>query len=107
MNQINYISKAYVEKEEEEFRKSDMMAFVQGKYIVDALLCTVGNMFGGEKVDFSYPEQPYSIMAEEEQLSEDEIQRQREAFIASLKTMETNFKLSREEDNKKTGGVDE
>ena len=96
MKQIRHIANAYSEKVEEEFKIADTMAFIQGRYIVDALLCTVGNMLGGKQADYSYPEQPYSSNGKEEQLSEDEIQKQREQFIAMLQTMESNFNLNKE-----------
>ena len=96
MKQIRYISKAYSEKLEEDFKLADTMAFIQGRYMVDALLCTVGNMLGGKNAKFTYPEQAYTMAQQERQLTEDEIQAQREQFIAMLKTMETNFNLNKE-----------
>lgn len=95
MKQIKYIANAYAEKMEDDIKTADVVAYIQGRYMVDALLATVGNMLGGKKADYSYPEQAYS-MAKEEVLTEDEIQSQREQFIASLMTMEKNFKLSKE-----------
>lgn len=98
LRQIRYISHAYAEKQEEDFKKADIMAYIQGRYMVDALLCTVGNMLGGKKADFTYPEQAYSLTNEEPQLSEEEIERQREQFIAMLQTMERNFNLREEKE---------
>ena len=97
MRQIQYISKAYAAKAEEDFKLADITAFIQGRYMVDALLCTVGNMLGGKNSKFTYPEQAYTMANTEKQLTEDEIQAQREQFIAMLKTMETNFNLSKQE----------
>ena len=105
MKQIRYISKAYAEKQQEDFKIADLNAYIQGIYMMDALKCTVGNMFGGKKANFSYPEKAYSIASEEEQLSEDEIQRQRDQFIAALKTMEKNFNRDKEKKNKQKGGA--
>ena len=96
MKKIRIISKAYSEKVEDDFRVSDVIAFIQGRYMVEALLCTVGNMLGS-KAKFKYPEQAYSMQGKEEELSEDEIQRQREQFIAMMQVMEKNFKLEKEE----------
>ena len=103
MKQINYIAKAYAEKQEEDFKTADVMAFIQGRYMVEALLATVGNMLGGKKADFHYPEKAYSLMREENKLSDDEIERQREQFIASLKIMEHNFNLSNKDKDKAKG----
>jgi hypothetical protein len=73
---------------------SDVMAFIQGRYMVEALLCTVGNMLG-KNADFKYPEQAYSMNDTEETLSEEEIEIQRQQFIASLQTMQHNFNINK------------
>ena len=96
MKQIHIISHAYAKKLEDDFRIADVEAFIQGRYMVDALLCTVGNMLGGKNTKFSYPEQAYSIAHQETKLTEEEIQRQREQFIATLTAMGNNFKLNKE-----------
>ena len=101
MRQIRYIANAFAEKQKEDFKLADVMAFIQGRYMVDALLCTVGNMLGGKNAKFTYPEQAYSMINQEEELTEDEIQRQREQFIAMLQTMETNFNLNKEKEKEK------
>ena len=96
MKRMQIIANAYTEKVNDEFRMSDVVAFIQGRYMVEALLCTVGNMLGGKNAKFKYPEKAYTMMNEEENLTEDEIQRQREQFIAMMKVMETNFKHKKE-----------
>ena len=106
MKQIRYISKAYAEKQEEEFKTADIKAYIQGLYVRDALLCTVGNMLGGKKADFHYPEKAYSLAREEEKLSEDEIQRQRDAFVASLQTMAHNFNRRKEKEKRQKQEVE-
>ena len=95
MKQIHYIANAYFEKQKADFEKADVLAYVQGRYMVDALLCTVGNTLGGKKADFQYPEQAYSQKNKEQELTEDEIQRQREQFMATLQTMGRNFELNK------------
>lgn len=95
MKQIHYIAKAYAEKREEEFKQADLMAYIQGVYMIDALRCTVINFFGKD-ANFTYPERAYSLKGEEENLSEEEIERQRQRFIASLQTMEHNFNLNKQ-----------
>ena len=101
MNQIRVISNAYAEKQKEDFKLADIHAFIQGRYMVDALLCTVGNMLGGKKANFSYPEQAYSLANQDKYLTEDEIQRQRDAFIATLQTMEHNFNRNKKKNKEK------
>lgn len=98
MKKIRIISKAYSHKLEEDFKTADIVAFIQGRYMVDALLATVGNMFGGKNSKFSYPEQAYTMANKEQELTEDEIQRQREQFIATLTAMGNNFNLLKEKE---------
>lgn len=100
MKKINYIANAYSEKLQEDFRKSDMIAFVQGRYVVDALLCTVGNMLGGKNSKFTYPEQAYSVNTQEIELTEDEKEAQRKQFVAALQTMQRNFNLNKQKKQK-------
>ena len=96
MRRIKIIANAYTEKLQDDFKISDVMAFVQGRYMVEALLCTVGNMLGGKNTKFEYPERPYSMVDQEKELTEDEIERQREQFIAALQTMQHNFNINKE-----------
>ena len=103
MKKIRAIANAYSEKLKDDFKIADSRAFVQGLYMVDALLCTVGNMFGGNGPKFSYPEQPYSTNHNEEQLTEDEIENQRQQFITALMTMQTNFNLNKEKEKQQNG----
>ena len=103
MIQIRHIAKAYSEKVEDDFRKSDVIAFIQGRYVVEALLCTVGNMLGGKNAKFTYPDKAYTMQNEEEHLSEEEIQRQREQFIAMMQVMEKNFKNNKSKEEKANG----
>ena len=103
MNQIRIIAHAYSEKLEEDFKTADVIAFLQGRYMVDALLATVGNMFGGKNAHFTYPEQAYTLARQERELSEDEIQRQREQFVAALTAMGKNFNLRKQKEQTQTG----
>lgn len=103
MKEIHYIANAYAERQKAEFEKADVSAYIQGRYMVDALLATVGNMLGGKKANFTYPEQAYSLTHQEQELSEDEIQRQRDAFVASLQTMAHNFNRNKKKQKQKTG----
>ena len=76
---------------------ADTIAYVQGQYFVEALLCTVGNWMPKKSATkFEYPEKPYSFKMKENELSEDEIEAQRQQFIASLMTMQHNFEISKD-----------
>lgn len=93
MRRMNLIANAYAEKVKEDFKMSDLVAYVQGQYFLRAILCTVGNMFGGKH---EYPEQAFSMNDHERELTEDEIEAQRQQFIASLQTMQRNFEINKE-----------
>lgn len=97
MKKIRAIANAYSEKIRDDFNMADTIAFVQGRYMVEALLCTVGNMFG-KNANFKYPEQPYSTKNNERQLTENEIEEQRQQFIAALQTMQANFDLNKQKE---------
>ena len=76
-------------------REENMMSYVQGRYFVDALLSTVGNMFKGKHAKaFEYPKEPYPLFEEKVELTEEEIKRQRNNLILSLKIMQSNFNNS-------------
>lgn len=97
MKKIRAIANAYSEKIRDDFNMADTIAFVQGRYMVEALLCTVGNMFE-KNANFKYPEQPYSTNNNERQLTENEIEEQRQQFIAALQTMQANFDLNKQKE---------
>ena len=101
MKKIKVIANAYSDKLQEDFKLADTMAFSQGRYMVEALLCTVGNMLGGKGTNFKYPEHAYTMDAPKE-LTEKEIQEQREKFIAMLQVMEKNFNLAKQENETET-----
>lgn len=75
------------------------IAHLNGAYVRDALASTVGNMFRkkGSK-PFEYPSEPYDFSKPRE-LTEDEKEAQRIAFLESLKAMQRSF-----EENKKANG---
>ena len=100
MKKMKIISNAHSEKLREDFKMSDVAAFVQGRYMVEALLCTVGNMLG-KNANFKYPEQAYSMNESEKELTEDEIELQRQQFIAALQTMQHNFNINKEKQKQK------
>lgn len=91
---VNVMVKAYNEARKSEIRQSNMLMHVQGMYIVDALLATVGNMFKDRShVPFEYPKEPYTLDLEyEEGLDmEDEENRelaiQRRDFVTNLNNL--------------------
>lgn len=69
----------------------DDIAYYQGYYTYEAVAIAVSNVFRakGQK-PIEYRKKP--ILAED---SEENLQKQREAFLAALETMKTNFELQK------------
>lgn len=96
---INLMIKGHNEKQEEELAKSNFVAYLQGRYFAEAILCTVGNMLSGKSAKkHKYPEKPYGLN-EKEELTEEKIQKQRELFMTKLMLMKTNYDLNKENDS--------
>ena len=72
------------------------MAYLQGRYFVDALLSTVGNMFSkkGSKV-LEYPREPYNLDAERE-LTQEEKDAKAKEIIDNLMRMQESFERSKQ-----------
>lgn len=97
-----HIIELYIEAEKlklkREYGKINVYAHLMGVYVCDALAATVGNMFldKGKKPN-EYPDKPFELNdnSEEQELTEEEIQRQRDLFVAKYMTMQTNFNLAK------------
>lgn len=86
--------KPFVKAYELRLEQQDAMLYRQGLYVRDALLCTVGNMFGGKSAKkIEYPKKPYGVGAKE--LTEEEIKKQRELLIANLNALKINHDLQK------------
>ena len=92
--------KGYNEKEEIELKKQNIFAHLQGQYIAEAIASTIGNAFRkkGSK-PYQYPKNPYEFNKKEE-LTEGELQKQRELFVARLQVMQSNFELNHKKEKK-------
>lgn len=76
----------------------DEYAYFQGIYTYEAVAKAVGNAFRGKgQKPVEYRDKPLLAEIEDRNrpLSEEELQRQRELFVASLNMMKTNFELSK------------
>lgn len=82
--------------EKRKFEYDNLIAFIQGRYFVDALLCTVGNMFSkkGAK-QLEYPKEPYNLESEKE-LTQEEKDAKANAIIGNLMRMKENFEKAKE-----------
>lgn len=91
--QIRIYANGYQMKLEQQRDYDNFLAYIHGIYFRDALLCTVGNMFAkkGSK-PIEYPSDPYDLSPNEvRELTEEEKDVQRQAFLASLFQMQANF----------------
>lgn len=81
--------KAHIRRIEE----ANGLMHIQGQYFAEAIMATICNQLGGKTgKKHEYPKKPYEINKKQE-LSEDELQKQREAFVAGLMVMKSNFEL--------------
>ncbi len=61
-NQDVCMVRAYREADELSRRRQNQILWLQGLYVRDALVCTVGNMFAGKTgTKHEYPKEPYAI----------------------------------------------
>lgn len=75
-NQDVALVRAYRKADELKRRRQNEALWMQGLYIRDALLSTVGNMFAGKgATPIEYPKEPYPVT--EEQLAEKEREKYR------------------------------
>jgi hypothetical protein len=61
-NQNVDMVRAYRKADEMKRRRENEILWLQGLYVRDALICTVGNMFAGKSgKQYEYPKEPYAI----------------------------------------------
>lgn len=91
---ILLMAEGYSEREKAEIQKQNYLAHLQGQYFCEALLATVGNMLSKKAAKkYQYPKEPYNLK-EQREFTEEELQTQRELFVAKLEAMKTNFELN-------------
>lgn len=95
---IKVIAKGYKEK----IKEKDYLAWLSNQYTLSAVSVAVEHCLAGRKARSKYIEKPIMQKIEEQNkpLSENELQRKRELFVAKLEVMKTNFEL-----NQKDGSV--
>ena len=63
-NQDVALVRAYRQADDLRRQRQNEMLWMQGVYMRDALLCTVGNMFSGKNsTPIEYPKEPYPVTA--------------------------------------------
>lgn len=94
------IIKLHIKGHEEKIKEQDYMAWLQGQYFVSALDATVCNNTLWRKKGtkpHQYVEKPFLESLGKKQSdknNEDELQKQRELFVARFEAMGANFRLS-------------
>lgn len=92
---IRIYSEGFRISSERQLEVDNFNAYLQGIYFRDALLSTVGNMFKKKGAKpYEYPEKPYEFEQKNKIASEEEIELQRQLFLANLQLMQANFELS-------------
>lgn len=85
------ILEGYQAKRKLDTEYQNTMMYIQGRYFVDALLCTVGNMFtkkGSKQME--YPKEPYNLEPNRE-LTQEEKDAKADEIIKNLMRMQENF----------------
>lgn len=92
---INVCFEGYEKKQEYAIDLQNALMYIQGRYFVEALLCTVGNMFSkkGAKT-LEYPKEPYDIKPPRE-LTQEEKDAQVAMIFANLQRMKESFERSK------------
>lgn len=90
-----YILHCIVMGYEEQRKEHDLIAWRNGRYNFIAFATVMHNAFSKNK-SLDYPETPMSFedRPKEKELSEEELQVQRELFMAQLLNMKTNFEIT-------------
>lgn len=90
---------AYNREQKRKLEYDNFIAFLQGRYFVDALLSTVGNMFSKKGAKpLEYPREPYNL-EEERELTQEEKDAKAKAIIDNLMQMQEAFERSKQNSN--------
>jgi hypothetical protein len=90
---------AYNREQKRKLDYDNFIAYLQGRYFVDALLSTVGNMLSkkGSK-PLEYPREPYNL-EEERELTQEEKDAKAKAIIDNLMRMQEAFERPKQNSN--------
>lgn len=85
-------------------RDEEMWA-VYGNYMISALTVAIDRCFNGRKSSAKFIEHPIlsKDIALDGELTEEELQRQRELFVAKLRAMKANFDLNHKKEGADNG----
>ena len=103
---ISILVKAYNKTVVNDIRKQNMLMHLNGRYMADALLSTVGNMFRNKGTPvYEYPKEPYTLDLKDEDkivtTSEEdrEIELKRKQFVTSLNNLFRDIDTTLKEKN--------
>lgn len=91
---VKLLIKGDNEKQRKNLEFNNLLFYLQGQYFMEAIEATVCNTLTPKSAKkHHYPKKPYELSKDTE-LTEKEIQKQREKFVAGLIAMKTNFDLN-------------
>ena len=92
-----HIIKLLIKGNNEKIKEQDELQYLWwANYGVSAFMVAIDRCFNGKKSKAEYIKEPIlSKTFENDGLTEEEIQKQRELFVAKLQVMQTNFELSK------------
>lgn len=88
--------KPYLKAHEEELKEKDYLAWLFNQYTLSAISVAVEHCLAGRKARSKYIKEPIfqSIEKKDKFMTQDELQKQRELFVARFEAMGANFRLS-------------
>lgn len=92
-----HIIKCLQKGHEERMKQEDYLQYLWwGRYGLSAVSVAVEHCLAGRKAKSKYVDKPVleEIAEQNKPMSEEELQRQRELFVAKLEVMKTNFELN-------------
>lgn len=91
-----HIIKLLLKGHEEKIKEQDYLAWLSNQYTLSAVSVAVEHCLAGRKAKSKYIKKPLLQELEERNkpMTEKEIQRQRELFVAKLQAMKTNFEIN-------------
>lgn len=105
MHSTPKVLKAYGEAYKIKIHTMDRLAWqFCGSYVLSAVTVAVEHCLAGKKAKSEYMDKPVleRVEAANKPMGEDEIQRQRDLFVAKLMVMQANYKMNHKP--KETGG---
>lgn len=95
---IKAISNGYNEK----LKRQDYMLWLSNQYTLSAVYTALDHLLNGKKAKSEYFKRPITEeVCRREKLNEDDLQKQRELFVAKLETLKANFEIAHPEKKQK------